>query len=239
MSVFKLAGVAAAVATLALAATPTQAATSWDAVADFSSTQATGVNGVWSYGWDDGNGFQAFDSNSACFPGLSCWQSPGANFAYETPVVAANLTGVTNTYATITHPADVLNLHPGASQPDMSLYDIDAIVRFTAPTAGTYKYSGFFQVLDRSPSGVSIHAGGAVVPLSLILLDKTNFNGSATLAAGETIDFRVNRAGVIWNDSTGLAATVTAVPEPATWAMMIAGFGLAGAALRRRRLVAA
>lgn len=26
----------------------------------------------------------------------------------------------------------------------------------------------------------------------------------------------------------------TAVPEPATWAMMIAGFGLAGAALRRR-----
>jgi hypothetical protein len=27
----------------------------------------------------------------------------------------------------------------------------------------------------------------------------------------------------------------SAVPEPATWAMMIAGFGLAGAALRRRR----
>ncbi|MFN3513494.1 MAG: FxDxF family PEP-CTERM protein [Phenylobacterium sp.] len=26
-----------------------------------------------------------------------------------------------------------------------------------------------------------------------------------------------------------------AIPEPATWAMMIAGFGLAGAALRRRR----
>lgn len=28
---------------------------------------------------------------------------------------------------------------------------------------------------------------------------------------------------------------VSAVPEPATWAMMITGFGLAGAALRRRR----
>ncbi len=27
----------------------------------------------------------------------------------------------------------------------------------------------------------------------------------------------------------------SAIPEPATWAMMIAGFGLAGAALRRRR----
>ncbi len=29
-----------------------------------------------------------------------------------------------------------------------------------------------------------------------------------------------------------------AVPEPATWAMMIAGFGLAGSALRRRQRVA-
>ena len=30
------------------------------------------------------------------------------------------------------------------------------------------------------------------------------------------------------------SATVTAVPEPASWAMMIAGFGLVGGAMRRR-----
>ncbi|MBS0361220.1 MAG: PEPxxWA-CTERM sorting domain-containing protein [Proteobacteria bacterium] len=29
------------------------------------------------------------------------------------------------------------------------------------------------------------------------------------------------------------------VPEPASWALMIAGFGLAGATLRRRRMLAA
>ena len=31
----------------------------------------------------------------------------------------------------------------------------------------------------------------------------------------------------------------TAVPEPATWAMMIMGFGVAGALLRRRRIYVA
>ena len=36
----------------------------------------------------------------------------------------------------------------------------------------------------------------------------------------------------------GANANYAAVPEPATWAMMIAGFGIAGGALRRRRAVA-
>ena len=33
-----------------------------------------------------------------------------------------------------------------------------------------------------------------------------------------------------------VAVSLAAVPEPASWALMIAGFGLTGAAMRRRRL---
>jgi hypothetical protein len=40
-------------------------------------------------------------------------------------------------------------------------------------------------------------------------------------------------------DSVQLDIGAGAVPEPATWAMMIAGFGLAGTAMRRRRSAAA
>ena len=40
-------------------------------------------------------------------------------------------------------------------------------------------------------------------------------------------------------ESLGGAPVGSAVPEPATWAMMIAGFGLAGASLRRRRAILA
>lgn len=38
---------------------------------------------------------------------------------------------------------------------------------------------------------------------------------------------------------TDIALTAAGVPEPATWATMLLGFGLAGAALRRRRAVTA
>lgn len=41
------------------------------------------------------------------------------------------------------------------------------------------------------------------------------------------------------NGSLRFETYVAAVPEPATWALMIAGFGLAGAALRRRNVATA
>jgi hypothetical protein len=62
------------------------------------------------------------------------------------------------------------------------------------------------------------------------------------LFAGEEFGFYVNGTdGVLGRGqiSFGLESTKPIVPEPATWAMMIAGFGLVGAAMRRRKVALA
>ena len=58
-----------------------------------------------------------------------------------------------------------------------------------------------------------------------------------TSAAGVNVDGSTGYGYAF--DVTSFTLADSAVPEPATWAMMIGGFGLAGATLRRRKALAA
>ena len=85
--------------------------------------------------------------------------------------------------------------------------------------------------LDAALLGTITAAGGGTTAWSTA---STTFSGTA----GQKLIF----AAAGGSDSLGGYVdniTLSAVPEPATWAMMIAGFGLAGSALRRRRMGAA
>ena len=55
------------------------------------------------------------------------------------------------------------------------------------------------------------------------------------LGAGQTLDFVVGNNGSFYSGNTPLELTVTAVPEPAGYVMMVAGGLLIGGIARRRR----
>lgn len=153
--------------------------------------------------------------------------------------VAGNLPGVfkaTGAYdvgGTPFFDAGELNLHPSPAGEV-------AIVQFVAPVAGFYSFAGAFSYNDVLPTGVSVAAFvGGVSQIADIV---GAFDFDATLTAGQRVSFAVGAAGNYAFDSTGFTLTVTGpdhrvggVPEPAAWALMVLGFGGAGAMLRRRR----
>jgi PEP-CTERM motif len=64
-----------------------------------------------------------------------------------------------------------------------------------------------------------------------------NFLLNTGTATPKALHFGVGD-GIFSDNGGGFVVTIAGVPEPANWAMMIAGFGLAGAAMRRRTKLA-
>lgn len=214
---------AAAVTAFALAASAPAMAATYNATTEFNGVQG-GTSGAWTYGLISGDTF----SELTALGGGAYFGRPGANF--DTPLIGyADGNG------------DLL-MHPGE-------FGELIVLRFTALTAGNYNAQFTARLTDNScpqctsTDGVlaSLNGVSAVInrpegyaPVTL------NFSGFRN--AGETIDFALApRANYGW-DSTRASAIVStsgAVPEPASWALMLAGFAGTGTLLRasRRRLV--
>jgi hypothetical protein len=228
-----------ALAGMAIASAPVAAAT-YDAVADFSTTSATGT---WSYGFGTlGTSFTTAAVGTACAVDLFCWQPLTTTLG--TPLIGINTSAGALVFPTGWIPTGAIDLHPGPSNVE------DAIVRFTAPTAGTYSISAWFGLIGYDATGTVAAAYGPAGQVFSASLPNASpgfgqfgstyaFGGNVVLGAGDTLDFGVNNAGSFYGDSTVMTLTVANVPEPAAWAMLITGFGLVGAVARRRRLVAA
>ena len=85
------------------------------------------------------------------------------------------------------------------------------------------------------PLGIGLNSQS---PVGFDILFSGGVN-SAFLSANDSfygVDLTTGRATLIGGIGVGnIRGITTAVPEPASWAMMIGGFGLMGAALRRRK----
>lgn len=135
-------------------------------------------------------------------------------------------------------PNDRVLLHPTSSA--------FAGLTFFATLAGSYTFTGAFSIQDDFPTGVDTGAvilnGAAILPSMVLSSGSRAFNFTTTLGAGDGVSFFVGPAGNFTFDSTGLSLQVSsadpvvaAVPEPATWLMLILGFGIVGGTLRSRR----
>jgi hypothetical protein len=220
---------------LAGVAVPAAATTSYDAFSSFNGTQGAGG---FTYGSYDGSTFTPFTGDTGCSNKIS-----GVVCLGDLPGAFATTTGAHQS-GTVIVPGDALILHPGPNAGQ------DSAVLFTAPTTGNYfvDFSAF--VADTNPSGVNIILfipGLGSTPLTTLDSSNTSFSLSGlltapgtTVPAGFQFGFAVDYDGSYYDDSTGIKFTVTsqdatgAVPEPASWAMMVGGFGLVGGAMRRR-----
>ena len=225
----------AAVAAALMLAAPSAAQT-FDAFSSFNGSQGAGNFGYGTTDYTTGPTF--FSVNTGCIPGTTCLAAASG----ATPPFVFKSTAA-GSFGTVIIPDDRLVVHPGPTATDGGVF-----VAFFSPIASEFEVRAAFSVQDTSPSGVAVNflyepVFGVPNFTFVGKLDAQTTSGSyATrvfLPAGGILAVIFDKDGDYSNDSTGVNLTLTAVPEPATWGLMIAGFGMVGAALRRRTAVAA
>jgi len=206
---------------------------------DYSST--TNPTGVWSYGWiaSLGASLNLYTVNFSV-PGQSgsnsAWNSGGGSTS--DPAFGNNSSGTTYVNGDFTEPTGWAFFAPGVDDTDLS------DVRFTAPNAGSYNLNLAFEGAQSEPTDTDVYVFTNGSDLYSANVDgfggssEQTYNGTVSLTAGQTVEIAVGHGPgqSIGNyDNTNVQGTITAVPEPSTWGMLIVGAGSMLGFLHRRR----
>lgn len=121
----------------------------------------------------------------------------------------------------------------GSDADDLWIFEIGPDVEDTTVDVSTDGVTWFsVGAVTGSTRGINIDAFGFGSSSAFSFVRLTDvFNEGAT--SGGSVGADIDAVGAISTRAVGV------VPEPGTWALMIAGFGLAGAALRRRKVATA
>ena len=99
--------------------------------------------------------------------------------------------------------------------------------------AGADPLATYYSTMDDAPGGGDLHVDGYAFEIGEFGYDL--YTGPGFKGVFDRSTLLVYDNGTRLPASDGPQEAILPVPEPATWAMMIAGFGIAGAALRTRR----
>lgn len=179
---------------------------------EFALTQG-GANGLWNYGYstsDADNTLNLFNEatdadtiSSGCTSPFQRWRIANAE---TIPQIARHNPAVT--CANI--PSNALFIHPGKNNQR-------AVLRFNAPVSGTFQITGTFQKQALSATSDLKIIKNAALPGETVLYSgvigavyQQAFNFTATIAAGDKIDFSVGDDGDnTWqNDGASIAVTI-------------------------------
>jgi hypothetical protein len=195
----------------------------FDAASDFS--LSANPNGAWSYGYQDslGGPLNAYEVATADWRGTSNLEAWTTDRIGVDPNISHNPTDAELSFVTVHVPPNGLTLHPGpGGQP--------SVLRWTAPAADAYAVTAAFRGNDETTTDVHVLHNDASVFDGRVTTygEGPSFSTVLTVAAGDTIDFAVgNGSNGYFNDSTGLSATITPLPEPlGMMALSLAALGL-------------
>ena len=170
---------------------------------------------------------------------------------YGTVTVTEN-GGALDFVETLTAP---YRIHDGNSNPNalafniagnLTIWNLTAGFAAVSPDAATSvtgpPFGSFAAAIDCTTACANGYAGGFAGPLSFTVTSSSGPLTLSSLTANAYGNFNVYFASdvVQTNGNTGNVGGIAGrapVPEPATWAMMLVGFGAAGVSLRRRKRV--
>jgi hypothetical protein len=220
--------------------TATAAAQVYDAVTDYVGTNGSGP---WSYLQRSGTNVSSLPTafSQCANPLVSGFGTVGA---FNIPAVYFNKSPGPVSCSTVTLAANAGYIHPG--------FDFtDAMLRFTAPTAGSYAITGGIWSADVNGTGftIALEDQGAIFFSATTTFfspsgaANTSFNLTRTLNAGDVIDLvaKPKNGSDVSFGTTGFRLTmtrspITTVPEPSSAMLLLTGaLGIFSHARRSRR----
>jgi hypothetical protein len=194
-----------------------------DSVAEFSGVQG---RDSWQYGYEIGNSYTeggflqlANYVSTTVWGGTNVWSYPTAF-----PDSSSSWTALA-----------AFGGHPNGTNTGVG--EQLAVRRWVSEVSGPVTLSGVLQNIANGSVLGSIYVDGSKVwsASSDGVADVKSYSVLANVLVGSNVDLVISSNGLDYNDSTKFTAQITAVPEPESYALFLAGLGLMGMVARRKR----